>query len=45
MMESLLNNTGIEPSLEAEVKTCAQDVLDLLFQRLTDNAENQRMMI
>ena len=37
IMESILNSTGVDLALEAEVKACAQDVLDLLFQRLTDN--------
>ena len=44
-MESILNNVGLDGSLEAEARACAQDVLDILFIRLTDNDANMRMLL
>ena len=45
LMESILNNVGLDGGLEAEARACAQDVLDILFIRLTDNEANLKMLL
>lgn len=44
-MDAILSSSGCDMALEAETKVCALDLLDMLFIRLTDNDENQRMLV